>query len=180
MARLQPHVLSISVLLMALVVSPLSAFAAEGVHVDDQGQAFLAISAPVAKTVQITPSDKDMVIAYINHQLNAYALTLTQYLSLDPDLQREVMTLPGRQTPLSREARRSMVPFGSSVPASVLSQASTQGALSPDVLAKYVVTLPASLEYPEYSLPAGYRRVLLGNLYLLIDEKGQIKDRIEL
>jgi hypothetical protein len=132
-------------LLSVAVCGSLAVQAAE----QPQAQSFIAISSvPLTQITQITEADKTIVVAYVQEQLRAYSLDLNQYLSLDANLQRNIMSLPGRQSPLTREQRRLIIPFRKAVPSTVIGSLELNNVVSSNVIDRYSVPLPISLATP--------------------------------
>jgi hypothetical protein len=168
----------LSVVALCLTVSgSLLAQAAE----QPQAESFMAVSSiPLTQITQITEADKTIVVAYVQEQLRAYSLDLNQYLSLDANLQRTIMSLPGRQSPLTREQRRLIIPFRKAVPSTVIGSLELNNVVSSNVLDRYSVPLPISIGNASTMIPAGYTRRLIGNQYVLLNQDNRIVDTIEL
>lgn len=144
-----------------------------------EGQTLFAVTAPTASS--ITLNDNALVDSYVETQLSAYNITMSQYLALSPDKQREVMSLPGRQVPFSRQARRSFIPLKKTVPASIISGITPGEIISSATIDKYGVSIPTNLNGVEKGvLPVGYKRVLIGDHYILLDGGNKVLKKAEI
>lgn len=141
---------------------------------------FMAVSVPTLRVAQLSVEDKQLALAYIHEQLAVYHLSWQEYLALSPQDQREVLSLPGRQTPFSRQARRRIVPLKQSVPAEVLANIAPNVQLSPSIIQQFGVLLPVTLQSQQATLPAGHQRLLIGNKYVLLDRFNRVVDLLVL
>jgi len=128
---------------------------------------FLAISVPTLRAAQILPADKQIATAYINAQLALYGLTFGQYLALDTVMQRSILELPGRQSIISREELRKIVPLRISVPTDVIKAMVPNAVISEDTVEKYAVSLPSTVV--NGSILGKTQHVLIADRYILLD-----------
>lgn len=128
---------------------------------------FLAVSIPTLRATQLIPADKQIATAYINTQLALYGLSFSEYLSLDTAIQRRILELPGRQSPLTREEAKKIVRHKISVPSKVTETLQANTVLSEDVISSYAVTLPYSVTKTTDEAPT--QRMLIADHYILLD-----------
>ena len=140
------------------------------------GHTLFAVTVPTTSSIAL--NDKALVNDYVDGQLSAYSITMKQYLALTPAQQREVMSLPGRQTPFSREARRAFVPLKKTVPSTIINNLTKGQVINATTIDKYGVAIPANLTgIEEGVLPLGYKRVLIGDQYVLLNNANTVIEK---
>lgn len=164
--------------LLALLLTP-AAFADATDKALQETQAYFSFSVPtVASTAtSLSTRDTNLAQAYVNNQLALYGITKAQFLALSTEQQREVLSIPGRQTPLSRQALKGIVPFKSNLPANIEASLQPGALVSFAVLNQFGVKLPGSVDLTLSAVPSGYQRIVLGSHYLLLDATGRILDK---
>ena len=141
-----------------------------------EDQAFLSIFSPITgQTIQQSYSSAP-TLSYLQKQVVAYDLRLSQLLSMPIDLQREVLSLDGVQRPLTREERHAVVQFHSPVPNEVINTVIHANYISEGTLNRYGVTIPNNIS----KLPDGFKCVLLGNRLLFINQANSVLSSVAL
>jgi hypothetical protein len=164
-----------ALMLSLSLVTPMAANAMEDIApktgIVSGPTALLSITSPiVASTSLQIGSSQTLAMGYIQKQLAAYSLDQNQLLSLPVALQREVLSLDGRQMPLSIAERKQIVLFRSVVPGKVMETVKTSRMVDATTLGTYGVRIPASVT----AIPEGYEQWLLGNKLLVIDTAGHV------
>jgi hypothetical protein len=118
--------------------------------------------------VALTRGDTTLIREFVQTRLRSANLSTRDYLRLPPAAQRDVMQ--GQATNLQTVPRMEQA----GLPKDLQRQLVKDAVVPPEVVARYAVPLPATLEPQLTPLPEGYQRVLMGQDLVVLSDDGRI------